>query len=147
MTNASTSRYTYSAGGINYKKKLDEYKKRGNYPTFDPYYYPPYYYPVEFPLNPMGPSGLAGRAGPGAPLSASGSPAHPGNQPYFMYYPLPQGSGMEFADMHNMMVPHLGGSPGPMGSPIFPLPISQQHFIPSDRSVSFNGEEKAALEY
>ncbi|KAM3162609.1 RIM4-like protein [Lachancea thermotolerans] len=146
-TNASTSRYTYSAGGINYKKKLDEYKKRGNYPTFDPYYYPPYYYPVEFPLNPMGPSGLAGRAGPGAPLSASGSPAHPGNQPYFMYYPLPQGSGMEFADMHNMMVPHLGGSPGPMGSPIFPLPISQQHFIPSDRSVSFNGEEKAALEY
>lgn len=127
-SDVSTSHYTTSAGGVDYKKKVDEYKKRGSYPTFDPYFYPPYYYPMEFPMGRNVPTGRA--AGSSAPLAGPAVSSRSGHhQPYFMYYPLPQGNAIDYTEMHNMMVPHIGRSPGPIGTPIISMPLSQQQYM------------------
>ncbi|SCU84806.1 LAFA_0D12112g1_1 [Lachancea sp. 'fantastica'] len=141
---ASTSHYTTSAGGINYKKKLDEYKKRGNYPTFDPYYYPSYYYPMEYAVGPTG------ATGPATPLNSSGSISRPGanpNQPCFMYYPVPAANGADFGDMHSMVMSHIGPSPGALGTPIIPMPVSQRQFVPMEPKFNYNNGSKASLDY
>ncbi|SCU93486.1 LADA_0G03356g1_1 [Lachancea dasiensis] len=144
-TMATSSHYTTSAGGINYKKRLDEYKKRGNYPTFDPYYYPPYYYPIDYAMGPAPPAGHI------TPLNSSGSPSHSGlgaNHSCFMYYPVPHISGMESGEVHNLMgTPHLAASPGALGHAVIPIPISQQHFIPMDTNPKFNGGANRNLDY
>lgn len=121
---ASTVQNNSSAGGTSCKTKGHEYKKRGSFPSFDPYYFHPYYYPMEFPMGGMPPP---------PPGSAT-------NQPYFMYYPIPPRNGMDYTEMPGMVFPPTGA----MGPPL--IPMSQQQFVPL-KSKRDSDHEKTLLEY
>lgn len=127
-TNASTAYNHYSAGGNGGMKKKfhlsndNFYQRRGSYPNYDPYYYPPYYYPIDYPMTPIPP-----------PPPGSGA-----NQPYFMYYPIPPPSGVDFNEMNGGIRPPMTGPPLP--------PMSQPQFMPLDHSMKAEND-KQVLEY